>query len=230
MANSLMPQGPGDSAGAGSNGASGVNGTPSIAGASSPSPELSINRAPPTRGQPPASPFQSVHDDMKQAKAAYKQATDLQEGLDRVREEMNDLMDMGDVVRPEDVINAAGRLIGKGFDSHELATLLATMPTVGGEGLASWVRMNEIKVTAAEANIARQNDLIRHRMTVSAIRSLAADHTEQKLKERSAIQSHIAGSLGPGVSAGPSPNPIAPVSVMQMQQPSPGVEGQETEM
>jgi hypothetical protein len=207
-----MPQDPGNG--------SPVNGSPSIAGATSPQPSLSIDRSPPRgpsarSGATPDSPFQGVHDNMKQAQAAYKQGTRAQEVLDHVRQELDDLMDMGDAIRPEDVITSAGTLVSKGLGAQQLAELLSTMPTMGGQGLASWVRMHDLTIRNAEAQLAQENNLTRHQMTVAAFKSLAAHHIEQKTDERTAIQSHMAAqanALG-GNTAMP------PVSVMQVEQP-----------
>jgi hypothetical protein len=120
----------------------------------------------------------------------------MQQALDDLREEMDGLMDMGDIIRPEDVIAASGRLIGKGLEADQMATILSSMPTTGGQGLASWVRMHDNTVRQAEALTMLQNARTQSNMGIAALRSLAASHVEHEV--------HMARTGGPRQMGPPS--------------------------
>jgi hypothetical protein len=173
------------------------------------------------RDSPPGS-FDPVHQQMYQAKTAFEQNMKAFDVLDRVRDELDELMNMGDMVRPEDVIKAAGRLVGHGFGAENLAQLLSDMPTVGGQGLASWIRMHDISVVKAETQLQQQTAAFQSRMGVTALRSLAASQVEDEgdlhakagtASRGSPIESQgqMTNSLGPGTTPPYSPA-IAPAS------------------
>lgn len=156
-------------------------------------------------------PFGDAHAALNQSIAAYRVGQRAQDVLDHVRRELDNLMDMGDIIRPEDVVGAAGRLVGHGVGAQQLAQLLSSMPTMGGEGLASWVRMHDLTVRQTEANLAMENNMSRHRMGVAALRSMGADHVEHEYKKS------IGTAAGPGPAHGtpavtppPSPSGASP--------------------
>lgn len=182
-------------------------------------------------------PFGDVHANLNQAVSRYRVGQRAQQVLDHVREELDNLMDMGDVVRPEDVIGAAGRLVGKGIGAQQLATLLSSMPTVGGEGLASWVRMHDLTIRQAEMALQKENDLSRHQMGVAGMRSLAAnaaeDHIRGQARNAAAAMRGSMGALAPasgvGGGAARAGGGMPSMSVLQVQQPSPADEGAEAQ-
>ena len=161
-----------------------------------PPPDPSAPEGPLPDGQrvDPSGPFGDAHAALNHTVAAYRVGQRAQQVLDHVRRELDDLMDMGDVIRPEDVVGAAGRLVGKGIGAQQLAELLSSMPTMGGEGLASWVRMHDMTIRQAEGNLAMENNMTRHRMGVAALRSMGADHVEHEYKK----------SIGQAAGAGPA--------------------------
>jgi|SRR5215469_3215541 len=166
-------------------------------------------------GPPPASkagqPFADVHQQLKYTQSQFKQGQQAQQVLDHLRRELDGLMEMGDTVRPEHVIEAAGRLVGHGIGATQVATIMSDMPAQGGEGLASWIRMHEAVVTNAEAQLIKENLLIQHQMAVAGLRSMAATHLVHEATQ------------GPQATQGPTPmNQLAPGS--NMAGPS-GVEG-----
>ena len=126
----------------------------------------------------PPGPLDQVHANLDMAERQQKENMKAYGVLDRVREELDDLMNMGDMVRPEDVIQAAGRLVGHGFGAENLAQLLSDMPTTGGQGLASWIRMHDITVTQAEQKLNQDTNVTQSRMGIAAIKSLAASQLE----------------------------------------------------
>jgi hypothetical protein len=92
-------------------------------------------------------------------------------------------MEMGDTVRPENVIEAAGRLVGHGIGATQLAQIMSDMPAMGGEGLASWIRAHDVTVSNAEQQLAQENAVLQHRMGVAGIKSLAATHLHQEMMQ-----------------------------------------------
>lgn len=148
--------------------------------------------APPPPDQPPSGqpmppppsqqgqPFAAVHQNLKQVQNQFKDGQRAQEVLDHLRVELDQLMEMGDTIRPDHVIEAAGRLVGHGIGATQLATIMSDMPAQGGEGLASWVRMHDVTITNAEQALARENTIIQHNMGVAAIKGMAASHLEHE--------------------------------------------------
>lgn len=133
-------------------------------------------------GVPPSQqgqPFADVHQNLRMLQARVKDNTRAQEVLDHLRVELDQLMDQGDMIRPEHVIEAAGRLVGHGIGAAQLAQLMSDMPAQGGQGLASWIRMHDVTVSNAEQQLAQQNAVMRHQLGVASIKSLAASHIEQ---------------------------------------------------
>ena len=152
----------------------------------------------------PPGPLDQVHANLDMAEAQHKQNMQAFDVLDKVRGELDDLMNLGDMVRPEDVIQSAGRLVGHGFGAENLAQLLSDMPTMGGQGLASWIRMHDITVTQAEMQLRQASYVTQSRMGIAAIKSLAASQLEHaagqdKGGEPSAPPiTSIQNPLGPG--------------------------------
>ena len=126
-------------------------------------------------------PFADVHQGLKYAKAQYNQGMKAQGVLDHLRRELDGLMDLGDTVRPEHIIEAAGRLVGHGLGATQLAQIMSDMPAQGGEGLASWVRMHDLTISQAEQRVMMENKLLQHNMGVAAVGSMAATHLEQRI-------------------------------------------------
>jgi len=139
-----------------------------------------------------------------------------QQVLDHLRIELDQLMDMGDVVRPEHVIEAAGRLVGHGIGATQLAQIMSDMPATGGEGLASWIRMHDVTVTRAEQQLAVENNLIRHRMGIVGLQMMAEQHVTDRLQMHAQNAAQMAGALSPSAptlsGAMQPPSPVGPVS------------------
>jgi hypothetical protein len=132
----------------------------------------------------------------KGLQAQYKDGMKAQEVLDHVRKELDELMDMGDVVRPEHVIEAAGRLVGHGFGATQLAQLMSDMPAMGGEGLASWVRMHDMVISQTEQALMQENNKLRYRMGVTGIRMLAEQHIAGRVQMHTDNARAAMGQLG----------------------------------
>src|SRR5215467_53018 len=123
----------------------------------------------------------------------YKDGMKAQQVLDHLRVELDQLMDMGDVVRPEHVIEAAGRLVGHGIGATQLAQIMSDMPSVGGEGLASWIRMHDVTVADTQMKLSQENDLIRHRLGMVGMRMMAEQHVQGRLQMHAQTARDAAG-------------------------------------
>jgi hypothetical protein len=132
-----------------------------------------------------------------------------QQVLDHLRVELDQLMEHGDMVRPEHVIEAAGRLVGHGLGASQLAQIMSDMPATGGEGLASWVRMHDVTISQAEQQLSQENDALRNRLGVAGIRALSAEHITHTIERASKGLPDPQGIAGGGSMGGPAPAPDA---------------------
>jgi hypothetical protein len=145
-----------------------------------------------------------------------------------MRREMDGLTKLGDTVTPEDVISAAGRVVGHGVDAKGMATILADMPPMGGQGLAGWLMMHDQAITQQEAHAETLQAILQHRMGQAALRAIAGLHVADGARKAAVT----AGALAPGRRPiGPlSPRPTAGPAGMAPQgapqgQPQQGAEG-----
>lgn len=123
--------------------------------------------------QDPISMLSRQHDMLN---AQFDKMTDAKGMFDKVRKEMDDLVKLGDTVVPDDVIKAAGRLVGHGLGNAAMAEILATMPRQGGQPLAQWVMQQDQDVRVKEAHLAFAKNQAGHHLAVAGLRMLAADH------------------------------------------------------
>lgn len=107
------------------------------------------------------------------AAARYQKLAQARKLLDSVREQMDELAKMGDVVTTEDVVKAAGKLVAEGLTPVAMASLLADMPA-DGPALAGWVAKHDQEVNQREAQLAPVLKLARHEMGTAALRTIAA--------------------------------------------------------
>lgn len=93
--------------------------------------------------------------------------------MGKVRAEMDKLAQMGDSVEPDDVIEAAGALVGAGLAPAALAQLLSDMPSSGGEQLAAWVQQHDQMLQQREQQNQALHGQARHELAASALRGIA---------------------------------------------------------
>lgn len=92
-----------------------------------------------------------------------------------VRQELDKLTGMGDVVTGEDVIEGAGRIVAKGGDPLAMAGVLADMPSEGGSAaLAGWIAQHDMAAKQHEAMLQAANEVARHQLGVSSLHMIAA--------------------------------------------------------
>ena len=129
-----------------------------------------------SQAQPPAAPnpmltaMASAHG---QARARFGQTREATGNAQLVRSALDSLLERGDTVRPEDVIDEAGRVVAGGIDPMQMATLLADMPE-GGPALQGWLQAHEQQFAQQQAQLAQAHEAARHQLGTSAIRMLAA--------------------------------------------------------
>lgn len=147
------------------------------------------------------------------AVAQHEQVRSIDRLLQDTRAQLDKLIQLGDLVTPEDVIKGAGHLAGKGASPMELAKLLSDMPQ-DGPGLSNWLGQHEKMVTQREAQMRAASNATRHAMGLNAMRLLVAHAMGAP---------QTSGQPGPAIANAPAgANPLAP------QGPSPA-EAEETQ-
>ncbi len=146
----------------------------------------------------PVSDVYVMHDRLK---AGYQKLSELDGQYRKVRTEMDQLVKLGDMVEPDDVVKAAGRLVGHGLGAEAIAEIVASMPPNGGQPLAAWVQAQDLRFTQMEQQLAGMKTGIQHQMAVSGLRVLAAEH--------------IIGPNGPGAAARQATNASAALPAAQ---------------
>lgn len=144
------------------------------------------NMSPPMgggRGQ--VSEVQAQH---QYAKAMFDQVSKARNMLDHMRREMDQLTSKGDTVDPQDVIAAAGRVVGHGVNAKDMAAILAEMPAQGGQGLAAWLAAHDVSIRQQEDHANMVLSVIGNRMAASAMRVLAEQHMQQRGREAAAAR------------------------------------------
>jgi hypothetical protein len=121
----------------------------------------------------PIGQLQQQHDTLR---AQFSKLGEAKQLLDHTRRELDGLLKLGDAVEPDDVVKVSGRLVGHGFGSAQMAELLATMPAVGGQPLAEWLKVHDLDVTRREAQMGQIQAGLGHHLAVAGLRMLAAQH------------------------------------------------------
>lgn len=142
----------------------------------------------------------------KMLTAQFNEGVKNQRMLNSLRTELDQLIEYGDMVRPEQVIEAAGRLVGHGIGATDLAQIMSDMPAVGGEGLAGWLRMHDLAVTQMEQGLQQQNNLTQHHMSMIGMRMLVQQHVNDRIDQHvQAAQQAVSGLSGLSMSSPGSP-------------------------
>jgi hypothetical protein len=147
----------------------------------------------------------AFHAEHNYNKAVYRKLQQAKATFDHIRVEMDKLVEMGDTVSPEDVVAAAGRVVGHGVPAGDMASLLAQMPTMAGQGLAAWLAQQDQAVRAQELHVEQVSRIAQGRLAASAFRGLAAEHVMQRGRERTAANALMqrgAPAAAPGSSPG----------------------------
>lgn len=138
------------------------------------------------------------------AKAVFDQLTKARGMLDHMRREMDGLVQKGDTVGPDEVIAAAGRVVGHGVGAREMAMLLADMPSMAGQGLAAWLAAHDQGIAQQEAHVDQMLQVAGHRYGVASIGLMAASHINSTVKGMIPRAGALAPALHPTGAAGQS--------------------------
>jgi hypothetical protein len=123
----------------------------------------------PPQTAPPQGPPQTLESFAEGLGAKYEKLMQAGEMLSRVRESMDALVALQDVVTPEDVIDQAGKLVSAGLDSSSVVAILAEMPD-NSEALQAWVQTQNANVQEREAQLEEVTRDIRHQMGVVGLK------------------------------------------------------------
>jgi hypothetical protein len=138
----------------------------------------------------PATPAVTPHHDMlasmhTQAMARYNAVMKAQTLAEEVRSELDSLVDKGEALENDDVLDAMARLVGKGADPNQFGAIIAGQGGVppmpeGGAGLASWVQNLDIMMVQKEEALRGPLTQARLGALTSAVHLLAAHHIHSK--------------------------------------------------
>ena len=112
--------------------------------------------------------LQQQHD---QSAAMYRKLSESSARMMSVREMLDSLGKMGDMVTQDDVVKASGKLVGAGIDAGAVAGILSEMPP-DGEALQAWIAARDADITQREAALSQQLSVARHQMGVNGLRLL----------------------------------------------------------
>jgi hypothetical protein len=90
-----------------------------------------------------------------------------------MRETLDSLVKKGDMIDQDDLIDAAGKLVSRGFPAAEIASFLAEAPE-NGEALQGWIMQHDMKLRQNEMQLKEMQSITRHQMGVNALRLLGA--------------------------------------------------------
>lgn len=121
-------------------------------------------------------PIGLLHQQHDMLRAQFGRLSEARQLLDHTRMTLDGLLELGDMVTPDDVVKASGRLVGHGFGSAAMAELLSSMPAVGGQPLMDWLQKHDADVTQREAHMSAVEQTLGHHLAVTGLRVLAAQH------------------------------------------------------
>jgi hypothetical protein len=131
-----------------------------------------------------------------QSRARFNKLTEADARLGAVRSALDSLVKLGDTVSQEDVVKAAGGLVGAGLSAPAIASMLADMPP-DGEALQGWIAQQDQGVKQREAQLKAVTGMAQHQMGVEALRALIG-HAAVGHAQRMAAQAASAGPLAIG--------------------------------
>lgn len=144
----------------------------------------------------------SLNDAHSQAVAQWDNMKAAGQQLGVMRQELDKLTSLGDMVTADDVLKASGRLVAAGQSASKIAGLLADMPQ-DGPSLQQWVAMHDEMIAEREAAVKQMSEQARHQVAVTGLQTIHAYATMGEPQPGQATQ-------GPG--------PVAP-SANELQQP-----------
>ena len=148
-----------------------------------------------------------------QAQGRFDAVKKVYDQLDRVRKGLDKLVEKGDAVTDDDVLDEMSNLVAHGADPKNLAAIIAgntpagvgPMPP-GGEALAGWLKAAETGIIApAEAQLRPAMALAQHQLGVAAVHHMIDTHARGASAQGAPPMSPALAS--PEASVAPSPPP-----------------------
>lgn len=151
----------------------------------------------------------------EQSRAQLSKLEEIAQRQRAVREQMNHLKTLGDLVSEDDVVNSASKIVAAGVPPMSVATLLADMPS-GAEALKEWIVGQEAQFAQKEAQMNQIMGMVRHNTGLAALRLLAAESFGNMLPAGSPP------SANPLMPQGPDLAPPTPAQAQLAPSASPG--------
>ena len=159
----------------------------------------------------PPGMMEGLQGEYKSALAQFDKAKKSFMTVTKVATEVEKLVDMGDSVTLDDVVSAAGKMVGFGLTATAIASLLAgagggpPVPQKEGQALASWCKTQAEQLEQRKQQVTVALDKARHAALVSGEHILQATHVGGTQGAESGAQS----AMSPASTSAPSPsNPL----------------------
>lgn len=126
---------------------------------------------------------------------AYGKLQEARGKMDVIQNALAKLMSMGDMVKQEDVIKAAGKIVAAGVDAKGIAAMLADMPDKG-ELLAPWIAQHKEQIDQKEQQLDEVTHSVRHQLGVQSMQQLMTASQQQSPMDNSSALGMSAASTG----------------------------------
>lgn len=155
---------------------------------------------PPADSSPHGQMMGSLGNGLASASARQDKTAQSMDLVGKARELMDGLMALGDSVTKDDIIEAAGHMVGTGSPPVAIASLMATCPPdPSGQALAGWVQAQDQNLRQKEALAQQAHAIAGHQLAAASMGHIVGHSIGQRLQTNSQ-------ALG----GGPSPAPNAP--------------------
>lgn len=155
-------------------------------------------------GGAPPHPGQPIFDQHEALEAQFKSLVKASKMNAQVTTELTALAKMKDTVTEGEVIEAASRLVGKGYDAKKMAGMIAGMPVGGGQVLGQWVTSLQTQMGQKDQELQGLLKTTQHEMGVTSLHGIMA-HT---------VAHHMEQQAGGGMPQPQGAAPMAPNALM----------------
>lgn len=144
-------------------------------------------------------------------KSRYDKLSTLNDQTNLISSELSQLMEMGDMVEPGDVTEAAARIVAAGVDAKQMAGVLSSMPSgSSGDALAAWVAQSSQELMQKQEQLQPALAEARHDMGVAGLQMVAGHSIQQQAPQFQPPQpGAMPGPQAPSLSGAPAQAPAA---------------------
>jgi hypothetical protein len=175
-------------------------------------PDPSLGQSGAANGPDPLDP---LHHQNSMASAQLKKLDEAATLMRKTREELDVLLDLGDLVDEHDIVRSVSKIVAAGGSPMALASMLADAPFGNKEALQAWVAQRDQGARAMEQQLEAARIEARHQAAVSGLKLLAGHSAQQmatSIHAAAAPPAEAAQPPVPGPSlgqapAGPPPGP-----------------------